>query len=312
MSKSEAERSCTAPWITSPSRAGLPRHPTAGGEESTPGTKGLFPSVPSSGSTNNSSPRKPSLPRRTVNEQAELGARELKDNSCSNSYDVKMYSHVEEIVPSDGVAACTGRCGTAGRCNAPNGDLSESPQKAASTDWGNHSIGVDVTLDDDRDVDHIEQESNVGKEEFMGRVLRSDKNDVEVEVVGRVQSLPGGQHSPEVWWLVDTGATRSILSASTYRRALSHIPLRPVHVPMTAINGSRVPVMGACTLVIILNGRRYKHDFIVAEIGTRVCSDGTSLGQIDASGIGSITSSRSMGKRSDAEYPYSTISLLRK
>ena len=165
------------------------------------------------------------------------------------------------------MAACTGRCGTAGRCNAPNGDLSESPQKAASTDWGNHSIGVDVTLDDDRDVDHIEQESNVGKEEFMGRVLRSDKNDVEVEVVGRVQSLPGGQHSPEVRWLVDTGATRSILSASTYRRALSHIPLRPVHVPMTAINGSRVPVMGACTLVIILNGRRYKHDFIVAEIG---------------------------------------------
>ena len=267
VSKSEAERSCTAPWITSPSRAGLPRHPTAGGEESIPGTKGLFPSVPSSSSTNNSSPRKPSLPRRTVNEQAELGARELKDNSCSNSYDVKMYSHVEEIVPSDGVAACTGRCGTAGRCNAPNGDLSESPQKAASTDWGNHSIGVDVTLDDDRDVDHIEQESNVGKEEFMGRVLRSDKNDVEVEVVGRVQSLPGGQHSPEVRWLVDTGATRSILSASTYRRALSHIPLRPVHVPMTAINGSRVPVMGACTLVIILNGRRYKHDFIVAEIG---------------------------------------------
>ena len=267
VSKSEAERSCTAPWITSPSRAGLPRHPTAGGEESTPGTKGLFPSVPSSSSTNNSSPRKPSLPRRTVNEQAELGAREQKDNSCSNSYDVKMYSHVEEIVPSDGVAACTGRCGTAGRCNAPNGDLSESPQKAASTDWGNHSIGVDVTLDDDRDVDHIEQESNVGKEEFMGRVLRSDQNDVEVEVVGRVQSLPGGQHSPEVRWLVDTGATRSILSASTYRRALSHIPLRPVHVPMTAINGSRVPVMGACTLVIILNGRRYKHDFIVAEIG---------------------------------------------
>ena len=35
---------------------------------------------------------------------------------------------------------------------------------------------------------------------------------------------------------------------------------------MTAINGSRVPVLGACTLVVILNGKRYEHDFIVAGI----------------------------------------------
>ena len=84
--------------------------------------------------------------------------------------------------------------------------------------------------------------------------------------MGRVQSLLGEQHSPEVRWLVDTGATRSILSANTYRRVLSHIPLRPIHAPMTAINGSRVPVLGACTLVVILNGKRYEHDFIVAGI----------------------------------------------
>ena len=243
MSKSEAERSCTAPWITSPSRAGLPRIRRLAVRSQPQGPRDS--SLPSSSSsTNNSSPRKPSLPRRTVNEQAEPGAREQKDNSCSNSYDVKMYSHVEEMYRRTEWLPAPGDVGLLVGAMPQMGTSLRVHKRRLATDWGNHSIGVDVTLDDDRDVDHIEQETNVGKEEFMGRVLRSDKNDVEVEVVGRVQSLPGGQHSPEVRWLVDTGATRSILSASTYRRALSHIPLRPVHVPMTAINGSRVPVMG--------------------------------------------------------------------
>ena len=65
---------------------------------------------------------------------------------------------------------------------------------------------------------------------------------------------------------MDTGATKSIVSISTYWRALSHIPLGDAQVPMTAINGSRVPVLGTCTLTIVLNGREYEHSFIVAGI----------------------------------------------
>ena len=271
----EARSSRTTSRIASPSRPGLPRHPTTGGEVPISGTKGPLPSVPSGSSTDSSSARRPSLPRRTMKEQAELGAREIRDNLCSECYDVRMCSHIEEIVPSEGVTTRIQGSGAVGRCNAPTGDLSESPQKAASTGWRTHSAGVSVTSEDARDLDstdcihdHSGQESNVGSSgtEVIGRVLRSDKDDVEVEVVGRVQSLLGEQHSPEVRWLVDTGATRSILSANTYRRVLSHIPLRPIHAPMTAINGSRVPVLGACTLVVILNGKRYEHDFIVAGI----------------------------------------------
>ena len=118
---------------------------------------------------------------------------------------------------------------------------------------------VRENIDTARSCDGYGQESNKGPREVLGKVRRSDKDEVEVEVLGQVKSLPGEQHQPEVRWLVDTGATKSIVSISTYWRALSHIPLGDARVPMTAINGSRVPVLGTCTLTIVLNGREYEH-----------------------------------------------------
>ena len=67
-------------------------------------------------------------------------------------------------------------------------------------------------------------------------------------------------------WLVDTGATRSIVSIETYRRYLGHCPLEKVRAPMTAINGSSIEVLGKCRLTIGLNGRDYTHRFLVAGI----------------------------------------------
>ena len=67
-------------------------------------------------------------------------------------------------------------------------------------------------------------------------------------------------------WLVDSGATSSIISCEVYQRHLRHVPLEPAFLRLTAINGSNVPVMGKCTVTIRLNGRLYTHRFVVAGV----------------------------------------------
>ena len=103
-----------------------------------------------------------------------------------------------------------------------------------------------------------------GQRALVGKVLQSSSGETEVEVRGSLRVLREGGDDPEIMWLVDTGATRSIVSIETYRRYLGHCPLEKVRAPMTAINGSSIEVLGKCRLTIGLNGRDYTHQFLVA------------------------------------------------
>ena len=105
-----------------------------------------------------------------------------------------------------------------------------------------------------------------GQRALVGKVLQSSSGETEVEVRGSLRVLREGGDDPEIMWLVDTGATRSIVSIETYRRYLGHCPLEKVRAPMTAINGSSIEVLGKCRLTIGLNGRDYTHRFLVAGI----------------------------------------------
>ena len=281
----EVRSSAVPPRGASNSQMGFRRHQESEGTRPDPrvcGTKGRLPSVPSDSSQ---LPAKDiSLSGRTLEGQTELGAGretvclECRTDMAKESLGISeglipCCSCLEEIVPSGGAAVRAGGCGAGSWCKAPNGDLLECQQTVAGASCRTCSAGTAVAPngvsehnDTARSCEGYRQESNNSPGEALGKVLRSDKDEVEVEVLGQVKSLPGEQHQPEVRWLVDTGATRSIISISTYRRALSHIPLGDTRVPMTAINGSRVPVLGTCTLTIVLNGREYEHSFIVAGI----------------------------------------------
>ena len=281
----EVRSSAVPPRGASNSQMGFRRHQESEGKRPDPrvcGTKGHLPSVPSDSSQ---LPAKDiGLSGRTLERQTELGAeREIVCLECRTDMAkeslgiseglIPCCSCLEEIVPSGGAAVRTGGCGAGSWCKAPNGDLLECQQTVAGASCRTCSAGTAVAPngvrehnDMARSCEGYGQERNNSPGEALGKVLRFDKDEVEVEVLGQVKSLPGEQHQPEVRWLVDTGATRSIISISTYRRALSHIPLGDTRVPMTAINGSRVPVLGTCTLTIVLNGREYEHSFIVAGI----------------------------------------------
>ena len=281
----EVRSSAVPPRGASNSQMGFRRHQESEGKRPDPrvcGTKGHLPSVPSDSSQ---LPAKDiGLSGRTLERQTELGAERetvclgcrtdmAKESLRINEGLIQCCSCLEEIVPSGGTAVRAGRCGAGSWCKAPNGDLLECQPKVAGTSCRTCSAGTAVApndvrenIDTARSCDGYGQESNKGPREVLGKVRRSDKDEVEVEVLGQVKSLPGEQHQPEVRWLVDTGATKSIVSISTYWRALSHIPLGDAQVPMTAINGSRVPVLGTCTLTIVLNGREYEHSFIIAGI----------------------------------------------
>ena len=100
----------------------------------------------------------------------------------------------------------------------------------------------------------------------VGKVLYSAQDDAEVEILGSIKISFGECDNPEILWLVDTGATRSIISTATYRKYLQRIPLEKTCIPMTAINGSKIPVLGKCVLTVVLNGKEYVHNFIVAGI----------------------------------------------
>ena len=281
----EVRSSAVPPRGASNSQMGFRRHQESEGTRPDPrvcGTKGRLPSVPSDSSQ---LPAKDiSLSGRTLEGQTELGAEretvclECRTDMAKESLGISeglipCCSYLEEIVPSGGAAVRARGCGAGSWCKAPNGDLLECQQTVAGASCRTCSAGTAVAPngvrehnDTARSCEGYGQESNNSPGEALGKVLRSDKDEVEVEVLGQVKSLPGEQHQPEVRWLVDTGATRSIISTSTYRRALSHIPLGDTRVPMTAINGSRVPVLGTCTLTIVLNGREYEHSFNVAGI----------------------------------------------
>ena len=239
----EVRSSAVPPRGASNSQMGFRRHQESEGTRPDPrvcGTKGRLPSVPSDSSQ---LPAKDiSLSGRTIEGQTELGAeRETVCLGCRTDMAkeslriseglIPCCSCLEEIVPSGGAAVRAGGCGAGSWCKAPNGDLLECQQR-----WPVLAVGlappgrlspltvlgnimtrlVAVRVTDKRAIT---------AQGGLGKVLRSDKDEVEVEVLGQVKSLPGEQHQPEVRWLVDTGATRSIISISTYRRALSHIPL---------------------------------------------------------------------------------------
>ena len=240
----EVRSSAVPPRGASNSQMGFRRHQESEGTRPDPrvcGTKGRLPSVPSDSSQ---LPAKDiSLSGRTLEGQTELGAEretvclECRTDMAKESLGISeglipCCSCLEEIVPSDGAAVRAGGCGAGSWCKAPNGDLLECQQTVAGASCRTCSAGTAVAPngvrehnDTARSCEGYGQESNNSPGEALGKVLRSDKDEVEVEVLGQVKSLPGEQHQPEVRWLVDTGATRSIISISTYRRALSHIPL---------------------------------------------------------------------------------------
>lgn len=98
-------------------------------------------------------------------------------------------------------------------------------------------------------------------QEQYGRMLQSDPDDVEVEIRGTIKD--GGD---EIMWLVDTGATKSTISTKMYHQHLQHVPVEKANTRLTAINGSNIPVLGKCTLTIVLQGKEYKHTFLVAGV----------------------------------------------
>lgn len=102
--------------------------------------------------------------------------------------------------------------------------------------------------------------------DIHGRVLHTNQQDVEVEIPGRIKTAFDGKYTPEIMWLVDTGATKSIISSRTYHRCLAGCPVEKAGIRMTAINGSDVRVLGKCTLTIEFNGKEYEHTFVIAGV----------------------------------------------
>jgi hypothetical protein len=102
--------------------------------------------------------------------------------------------------------------------------------------------------------------------EVQGRVLHSNHKEVEIEIPGRIRTSGTGKSDPEIMWLVDTGTTKSIISIKTYHQYLDERLVDKTCTRMTAINGSNVPVLGKTILTIAINGKEYKHTFLIAGI----------------------------------------------
>ena len=93
-------------------------------------------------------------------------------------------------------------------------------------------------------------------------------DDVELEIKGQVKCDQDGHAQIEIMWLVDTEATKSIISTVTYNQHQQNIPLEKAGTRLTASNsGSNVKVLGKWSLTIVLNGYEYKHNFLIADVG---------------------------------------------
>ena len=120
-------------------------------------------------------------------------------------------------------------------------------------------MGILVSTRPDHGKSESRKESEV--QEQYGRVLQSDPNDVAVEIKGTIKD-----GVDEIMWLVDTGASKSTISTKIYHQHLQRVPVEKANTSLTAINGSNIPVLGKCTLTIVLHGKGYEHTCLVAGV----------------------------------------------
>ena len=218
----EAKGSPVPPHNASSSSAGFRHHPPDASDtldQWAPGAAGPLPSVPEGNDDDGHLAASPSLARRTVQRQSGLGpgdmlcegCRTIKGTSSVDTGNVSTQSlaGLEEIVPPAGTGVRAGGCEDDGRCKSPHGHLLESGQQADGTTCRTRTLEAAPAPDGVRDTrdlayscgDSVRESIRVGPG-VTGRVLRSDRDDVEEEV-GQVQTHPGEQHYPEGWWVVE-------------------------------------------------------------------------------------------------------------
>ena len=87
-----------------------------------------------------------------------------------------------------------------------------------------------------------------------------------MNIEGRLSDTKYWKPTPVLDFLIDTGATKSFISDTSFYKHLKDVKLTPHYVHISAVNGDRMNVLGKCQLTLELHGKRMNHSFIVTNV----------------------------------------------